>query len=609
MAPTTSAIMGTRGFMAYRHKGKYYRIYLKFARPDSSGVEYASQIPQDPIALEDWIKRITHALEDKKKRVVLFDWQNHEIGTGCNWTLGDLSIDWTYVIDFDNRVFTVNGAVHFPFDSMPPLHSSDSEPGFAEYFEWEEMIKIPTKYLTSIDLWPAPPFDTAQAQRQYKELQPLIAPPSEWGSPTWDSLTVSQRLSTCIAKTLVHDYSEELALAHYSSVWHKLGLFCWQVANVAAPSHLICPPLDATPQDTVLYVRTDLIKEPRAVRIIHLHMGGKGTLGRYCWFRGCLITFCPRLDQPAYMMHQVDRMAENLRRHDRKSGVGIVMSGWHIIAVAIDGSEVRHSTVLQLHDGKELRDGMLLLIHLLSPALPNPNTPWHNRPSIRQPHNIYILPDEVLRHIIHFTGHEAYLSMHLVSRQIRSICLTYPRIGHYILLSYKPNANSEAVFRVRNTSSTRSTLATLTRTKVSIGNALPIWWFSNKRYSRCVLNRGLAGTFQYHQSGIGPLNASIGEEYNNEARRYRPQRILFRDMIKKDTHQDICIQIMDGIWEMVLEGFDSIQTQGEVDQNSTGGSDLYEQMSGLGRGGIDELSEVEECYLPNSARDLSTSAE
>ncbi|KAG8704279.1 hypothetical protein FRC11_010055, partial [Ceratobasidium sp. 423] len=209
--------------------------------------------------------------------------EDHVVCIGTNWTIGYAFIGWTYVIDFDNLVFTVNGAIHFPFDNMPPLGSSDNEPGWVEYLESYERIEIPAKYLTTVDLWPTPSFDVTQAQQQYNELRPTIVSLPEWGTPTWDSLSVSQHLGTSIVKTLVDDYSDELALAQYSSVWHKIGLFCWRVTNAAAPSHLIFPPLSAAPESRVVYVRTDLVKEPESVtRTIHHHMGGKGTLGRYC---------------------------------------------------------------------------------------------------------------------------------------------------------------------------------------------------------------------------------------------------------------------------------------------------------------------------------------
>ncbi|KAL5633627.1 hypothetical protein ACGC1H_003941 [Rhizoctonia solani] len=586
--------MGTRGYFAYRYQGKYYRMYVHCdAYPSGYGRGVANEIPRNPEQLEKYIKKTTQILQMKKERAKLFFGQEAVVSTGCDWTLGDTFIEWTYVIDFDNRVCTVNGAVHFPFDNMPPLHSSDSELGFAEYLESYERIEIPAKYLKTIDLWPAPRFDVAQVHQQYHQLEPLIAKFPEWTGLTWDTLSVSQCLATLIVKTLVHDYSDELALTHYSNVWHKIGLFCWQVANAAAPSHLICPSLDSTPKNSVLYVRTDLVKEPRAqslVQTIRKHMGGKGTIGRYCWFRGCLHTFCPRLDQPVYMMHEVGKMVQHLRSYGRTSGVGIIMSGWHMIAVTIDGSDVRHSPVLELHDGKELKDGVLLLIHLLSPAFTALKTPWRVDVGVHQLHTVSsVLPDDVLRNVIDFTDLETYLSLRLVSRCVRLICLAHPRVGHYILLSYEANKNSRPVFRVRSTNSTYPTTATLTRTQASTYTPLPVWRFRMKHYSKCVLHPGLVGTFQYHQSGIGPLDMGMGEE-NNAKAPTRPERLPFKEMIKGDMYHNMRIQTVDGIWDMV--GSDDPVKAPETPRQRG----LYERMTGFDTDELQDMSEAEERF-------------
>ncbi|KAH7326933.1 hypothetical protein B0J17DRAFT_222875 [Rhizoctonia solani] len=207
-------------------------------------------------------------------------------------------------------------------------------------------------------------------------------------------------------------------------------------------------------------------------------------------------------------------MIKRLRSHQRTSGVGIVMSGWHIIAVTINGPEMRHPPVPKLHDGSEPKDGVLLFMHLLSPTFTALKTPWHAELVIHRPQVSAALPDDVLRHIIHFTDLETYLSLRPVSRCVRLICLTYPRVGHHILLSYKANTKSEPMFRVLSTHSTYSTVATLTRIKSSLDKRTPIWNFRWKSHVKWYLNPGLAGTFQYHQSRLRPLDTRVGEENN-----------------------------------------------------------------------------------------------
>ncbi|KAH7326912.1 hypothetical protein B0J17DRAFT_681054 [Rhizoctonia solani] len=292
-------------------------------------------------------------------------------------------------------------------------------------------------------------------------------------------------------------------------------------------------------------------------------------------------------------MHQVGEMVQHLRGHEHTSGVGIVMSGWHIIAVTIDGSEARHSPVLELNDGKELKDSVLLLMHLISPAFTVLKTTWRAEAPIHQLHNISsTLPDDVIRQIIHFANLETYLSLRLVSRSVRLICLSHPRVGNHILLSYEGNSKSKPSFRVRSTSSTYSTIATLVHTKSSIEYPYPIWRFRAKHYSRYVLNPGLAGTFQDYQSGTGPLDARVGEENNKTTSQYFPMRLPFRDMIKGYVHHDMRIQTVAGIWEMVVgNAVPPIKIQDGSYQST-----LYELMSGFDTDDLNGMSEVEKFH-------------
>ncbi|KDN43381.1 hypothetical protein RSAG8_06165, partial [Rhizoctonia solani AG-8 WAC10335] len=467
--------MDTRGYRAYRYKGRYYREHMRCdAYPEGYGIGMVESIPRNPAALEKWIAKLSKALLDEKSYRYL-GWYPEDICTDSDWTLGDDCFMWTYVIDLDNRVFTVNGVLHFKFDNMPPLRASGSKLGFVDYFEDRTRTppEIPAEHLTSLEFWPKLNFDAEKAQQEYSALQPTVAILSEWGALTWGTLSVPQRLSVSLIKALVYDYSDELALCSYQSTWDKLGVFCWGIANAAATSHLLCPPTNALPQRNTIYVLNigypeySLTFSPHSTP--HYYLQHEPIMSRYYRFRGCLITFCPRLDEPTYMTYKVAQMVQNLRKNHQTRGVGIIISGWHLVAVTVDGSDVRHSPVLELHDGKELKDGALLLIHLLSPTFTRSKTPWltpiHARPYNNRPN----VPDEVLREIIHFTDFNSYIRLSMVSHYFRSIYLAYPRIGKYTLLSYEGlSPNSAPEFRVRRTSSTDSQLAILKRVKSSL---------------------------------------------------------------------------------------------------------------------------------------------
>ncbi|EUC58394.1 CHD5 domain protein, partial [Rhizoctonia solani AG-3 Rhs1AP] len=488
-----------------------------------------------------------------------------------------------YVIDLDNRVFTVNGVIHFKLDNLP---SNDK---LCDLFMRPERFELPAELaiVKSVDLWPPPRFDTAQAKRTYDQLRPLVVTLPDWGIPAWDTLTVSHHLSATLVETLVDDYTDDLALTHFPSVWHKVGLFCWQVANAAAPSHLSCPPLDVTPKSSSLYTRASLIKYPSSTHpSITGYMGGKGTLDRYCWFRGCLVSFCPRLDQPAYMMHQVGQMVEHLRKHGRTTEVGIVMSGWHVVAVAVDGHEVRHSPVVDLHDGKQLKDGVLLLMHLLAPAFTVSKTPWRNGSLIHGATNTSAVPEEIVEQIVHYIDSDTYTILPSVSQYFRSICLAHPRVGDQILLGYEGAATSGAickgpVFKTRSTDSTSLTATRLVRHAKSVDNRLPLWRYRAKCYTHCVLRPGLGATFQHLQVGTGPLWRLVGGR----------ERIFFRDVIRGNKYSEMRIQALDGLWVMVpAKDIDKLRPNLAPHPN---GIDHAERMTGFDREDLVELSEDE----------------
>ncbi|EUC54778.1 CHD5 domain protein, putative, partial [Rhizoctonia solani AG-3 Rhs1AP] len=316
-------MMGTRGYMAYRYKGKYYREYISdSAYPFGYGVDILRSIPRNPAVLKKWIAEKASRCSARESE------PDDEVYTDASWTLGDTWIQWTYVIDLDNQVLTVNGVLHFKFSHLPPALTKGSKLGFVDYLRKDEQPpwpEIPERYLTSIDLWPELKFEAEKAQQVYTALQPTVVALSEWNAPTWDTLSVSQHLSVSLIKTLVYDHSDELALCYFPSTWMKLGVFCWDVANAAATSHLLCPPESTSPKSDMIYVfdinlpeKDEFLSKLNA----HYYLQHKRTMCRYDWFRGCLFTFFPRLDDPAYMTLKVAQMVQRLRkkRSDTRSG-------------------------------------------------------------------------------------------------------------------------------------------------------------------------------------------------------------------------------------------------------------------------------------------------
>ncbi|KAG9079949.1 hypothetical protein FS749_008177 [Ceratobasidium sp. UAMH 11750] len=394
-----------------------------------------------------------------------------------DWLFPIGRIQSTYVIDLDNRAFTVNGVVHFNLDNMP------YEPGFDAYFNGPIVLPIPNEYLTTARQWLAPTFNIDAALQLYETLQPRVIGLEEWGAPTWDTLSLAQHLAVQLVETTIVDNYTKLGVPDRSSRHFEIATICWKIACAAAPSHLLCPAVEASMSRNMLYASHKLANR-QCYYIIKKDMHRM-----YCWFRGCLVTICIRLDEDLYVKREVGLMAKFLRNRGRTSGLGIVMSSRQMVAVSVDGPEVRHSPALDIHDvswspGHDteykptLGSGLLLLIHLLSPALMVDKTPWN--PSFDSPRNRRsALPDDIIRHIVHFTDDDTYhFVLPLVSRHIRSYCLEHPRIGDYTLLTF----NSDDYFNVlHHPTGTPSIRAKLVRT-----------------YSNVVQH-----SFQHHQTGLG----------------------------------------------------------------------------------------------------------
>ncbi|KAG8711119.1 hypothetical protein FRC11_003567 [Ceratobasidium sp. 423] len=139
-------------------------------------------------------------------------------------------------------------------------------------------------------------------------------------------------------------------------------------------------------------------------------------------------------------------MVQKMRHDGHAECVGIILSSQReMIVVAVeDGLDstrrVRHTPVLDIRPTPNkpggVSDGLLLLVHLLSPILTVPELPWC---APRSCQSAYIwsrttLPVELLQHIVHYADTSTYLSLCRVSRLVRSVCLANPRVGEYTLL-------------------------------------------------------------------------------------------------------------------------------------------------------------------------------
>ncbi|CAE6445566.1 unnamed protein product [Rhizoctonia solani] len=368
--------MSTAGRFAYRYKRKYYRRYLADdAYPSGYGQCFADAIPRDPSILKEWVANRINILENTKiscEEVVHPDLSEadsssdlndgalgYELCKDADCTLLGGDIEYTYVIDLDNLVFTLNGSAHLKLDNMPP-----SEPGLEAFFDDdEEIIEVPRQYLsTVVDLWPAPSFDVEERQRQYQALNPIVIPAAEWGAHSWDELSFPQRFSIDLTHHLLSKTSHDVADAYAPYFQKKTGEFCWNILCAATSSvPLSCDVISRSWRNRTLSPESPDGRHDRFRPFYMLYDTGAeaklskhGSDRHYCWVRDRLITFCIRLGDPAYVAHEVEQMVRKMRRDGHAECVGIILSSQQeVVVVAVDyglgeARQVRHTPVLNI---------------------------------------------------------------------------------------------------------------------------------------------------------------------------------------------------------------------------------------------------------------------
>ncbi|KAG8723516.1 hypothetical protein FRC09_003007 [Ceratobasidium sp. 395] len=471
---------------------RYYRTYIPCSsHPDTFGDWFAGQIPREECHRLAWIASLIEQIDeevrwrnergipDEECLDLNYIWSKVDEGftvlyEGRPMVFQDIKgiengmvpdedhdTEWSYVIDLDNQAFTINGRMHFRLDNMPPGSinryfwriPSPYYPGTNCIPTFAHPPSTPVEHIATVSRWPPPSFDISETHKEYKTLGPILLSPQEWGAPTWTNLTTAQQLSGNLVEVILRDSAEKLSNPDITKTRPSFHVCLWQLLSAAAPSHLCLPAPDPS---TSQPIANSLIRPLHTLRgpsgymncmTPHYSYLTHGLKDENCdhkpyWFRGCLVVFCPRLDDTEYVEYENVFMVNSLRKFGRTTGVGILFSGRHILAVSVDGDTVRCSHPLPLYDAKmNIQDGFLLATHLLSLHSATNKTPW--TPSaksltIDRPRG---LPDELVREITFYLDHEDYQSLGQVSRLFRGLYAKHPRVGSHILLGYASNGN------------------------------------------------------------------------------------------------------------------------------------------------------------------------
>ncbi|KAG9096142.1 hypothetical protein FS749_009047 [Ceratobasidium sp. UAMH 11750] len=456
--------MGAYTVIASYYNGRFYDIWVLYdaSNPLAVVIQMLQQIPNNPSERKVWIETQRKQLGDlepnvqRSKAEVMIKENNCLIpGAGL--------FEASYVLDFDNEVFTVHGTIHFSLHHLPLdawqryVGHSRSAPNYLV----RSCLKsnTPLECIGAVSRWSKLSLDTNRIDEDYEYLRAIETQASDWGVPGWDELSVSQTLCTKLVQAILTDHADIFTNPDVADQRSMHNLCCWQLVSAAAPSLLVCPPMAQAQLDlpnTLVAPRFQLGSWHAGPHFFEGNIRMLEGLEKYqlefyqemqerkmnAWdhvywtLRGCLIMFCPRLDTPDHVKVEILSTVAALRRSPSGKSVAVVFSGKHVIAVSVDDGVIRHSPPLLVHDLKmNLQDGALLLVHLLNPQ-PGNKTYHHLsqrwEPEFKGPSGVF--PGEILTEIIHYADYEAWSLFFQVSYYTRSVCLSHPRVNDSILL-------------------------------------------------------------------------------------------------------------------------------------------------------------------------------
>ncbi|KAG8704102.1 hypothetical protein FRC08_002446 [Ceratobasidium sp. 394] len=457
--------MGAYTVIASYHNGQFYDIHVMYdaSEPMETVEKILEQLPNDPSGRKAWVQSQRQQLESSKPYL---QWSKRKVSIKENNCLipGAGLFEASYVLDFDNEVFTVHGTIHFSLHHLPLdawqayVGHSRSAPNYLV----RSCLKsdTPLECIGTVSRWSKLLLDTSRPDDGYEYLRAIETQASDWGVPGWDELPVSQTLCTKLVQAILIDHADIFTNPDVAGQRSMHNLCCWQVVSASAPSLLVCLPMKgdklSDSDELVFQLGDEWPEEAKPHRFqgniemqkdfegyeTEWHYDRMKEMKQDNWdhvnwaLRGCLITFCPRLDAPEFVKSEVVAMVAALKRSPSGKTVGIVYSGKHVVAVSIDGDMVRHTPALLVHDiTLNIQDGALLLVHLLTAQLGNKTFE-----SLSQTHDTThrassgVFPGEILTEIIHYSDYQTYLRFFHVSHYTRAVCLSYPRINESILL-------------------------------------------------------------------------------------------------------------------------------------------------------------------------------
>ena len=378
--------MGTRGYRIVKFRARYWIFYNHWdSHPYGLGQWLVDSIPADPEQYQNWLQSqrsffakwdsllneiltiepgdMRKLLSDEPQKAVFhaaFDDRLKANAPPWYASAGsDGYIEWTYIIDLDREVFSVDDSAHFTLNKVPGLWSEALfEDRDSNRFVLPQLVSAESIATLVLD----PPSSMFSAHSQ--SLQTRLVKPKNADQPTKSYLTGS-RLQWMLFNTIQESWQRDLSV----------GLLGWQAQDLpfreivffiiclaSGGDHLALLDQHCTkiPYPGALYLglTTEGSSEPEVELVTYLgvgyHMAGLPTGSapeetKY-WFEGALICLVPRLNHPGILESAIADAVEYGRAHCTTNAFNVVLISIEHLALTRlfpDGT-IDHTDVLPL---------------------------------------------------------------------------------------------------------------------------------------------------------------------------------------------------------------------------------------------------------------------
>ena len=380
--------MGTRGYRIIKLRGRYWVFYNHWdSYPEGLGQWLVDSIPADPEQYQKWLQsqreffakwdslltdfltiqpeNMRKILSDEPQKAVFhaaFDERLAANVPPCYASSRDEylgGIEWTYTIDLDREVFSVDDGAHFTLNRIP---GNWIEALFSDIWRNRFLLPqlVPAESVATLVLKP-PSFTTSAHNNN---LQMRLVKPKNADQPLPSYLT-EVRLRWFLFN--IFQKSQQIDLSVSLLGWHaqdlpfrEFAFFILCLASGGDHLALLDERYTKMPSDEALYLgmRTKDSLETDIELATYLGVGyhmaglpiGSAPVETKYWFEGALICLVPRLNCPGILEQAVPDTVEYGRTQcTRSSFNAVLISIEHLVLIkSFPDGTVDHTEVLPL---------------------------------------------------------------------------------------------------------------------------------------------------------------------------------------------------------------------------------------------------------------------